>query len=417
MPTTIGVPIAKRPEPQLVSVKSSNPILSCGLHLNFLVNQFFVTDVIDFAMFNEVFDMVRSTALGLTVLTTVTAVMPPIVLAQATPLPPLTGSAPLPPAQVGAPVGRTPVLAIPAPAGYRLGAGDQIDVNVFDNAEVSGVRVVAPDGSITLPLVGKVPAAGRTTEGLAQDLRRRLITWFKNPIVAVNIGQFRPMRISVAGEVRRPGPIQMRNVAHDNSRTSETSISNPTLPTLSAALIAAGGVTRDGDISQVVLQRGEQRKAINLWQGIASENAPQDELLQDGDAIYVPKSLAGSPIDARMIARSTLAPATVRVRVVGEVKKPGEVDVTPNSSISSAIAIAGGPTEKARMEEVALVRLDANGQVIEQKMNLQKLQDSQQVLDGDVVIVPKSRTSTLIDVAGQVLSPLGVIFNLFKGGR
>jgi polysaccharide biosynthesis/export protein len=107
----------------------------------------------------------------------------------------------------------------------------------------------------------------------------------------------------------------------------------------------------------------------------------------------------------------------VRVRVVGEVKKPGEVDVTPNSSISSAIAIAGGPTEKARMEEVALVRLDANGQVIEQKMNLQKLQDSQQVLDGDVVIVPKSRTSTLIDVAGQVLSPLGVIFNLFKGGR
>jgi polysaccharide biosynthesis/export protein len=365
--------------------------------------------------------MTRSTALGLTVLTTVTIVMPAIALAQTTPLPPQTGLpqtelAPSPP-PIGAPVGRTPVLAIPAPLGYRLGAGDQVDINVFDNTEVSGVRVVAPDGSITLPLVGKVPAAGRTTELLAQDLRRRLITWFKNPIVAVNVSQFRPMRISVAGEVRRPGPLQMRNVAHDNARTNETSISNPSLPTLSAALIAAGGVMRDGDISQIVLQRGDQRKAINLWQGIASENAPQDELLQDGDAIYVPKLAAGSTIDARMIARSTIAPTTVRVRVVGEVKKPGEVDVTPNSSISSAIAIAGGPTEKARMEEVALVRLDANGQVIEQRMNLQKLQDNQQVLDGDVVIVPKSRTSTFIDVAGQVLSPLGVIFNLFGGSR
>jgi polysaccharide biosynthesis/export protein len=342
--------------------------------------------------------------------------IPVIGLAQSSPLPPVSS---LVSPQVAAPAisaaANPGILSIPTPTGYRLGAGDQVDINVFDTPEVSGVRVIAPDGSVTLPLVGKVTAAGQTTDALAQDLRGRLLTWLKNPIVAVNINQFRPLRVSIAGEVRRPGPIQMRNVPHDNSRTTEGSIVNPTLPTLSTALIAAGGVTRDGDISQVRLKRGNQVKDINLWQGLSSENAPQDELLQDGDAIYIPKMVAGSTIDPRMIAKSTLAPTTVRVRVVGEVKKPGEVDVTPSSTISSAVAIAGGPTDKARMEEVALIRLGADGKVTEQRMNLQTLQDSQQVMDGDVVIVPKSQNSNWIDIAGQVLSPLGVFFNILRG--
>jgi polysaccharide biosynthesis/export protein len=61
-----------------------------------------------------------------------------------------------------------------------------------------------------------------------------------------------------------------------------------------------------------------------------------------------------------------------------------------------------------------LVRMGSDGKVVEQRMNLQQLQDNQQVLDGDVVIVPKSRTSTFLDIAGQAISPLGVIFGLFK---
>jgi polysaccharide biosynthesis/export protein len=301
--------------------------------------------------------------------------------------------------------------------GYRLGAGDQVDINVYDTPEVSGVKVVAPDGSITLPFVGKIQVAGLTADTLAAGLRQRLMEWYKNPVVAVTTTQFRPLRISVGGEVRSPGPLQMRNVPYDNSRNGEVTVANPTLPTLSSAIVAAGGVTRDGDIGRVVIRRNGVNQSVDLWQGLSSESAPQDILLQDGDSIYVPKLVAGSVIDPRLVAKSTLAPKTVRVRVVGEVKKPGEVDVPPSSTISSAIAIAGGPTEKSRMEEVRLVRLNPDGQVSEQKMNLQQLQDNQQVLDGDVVVVPKSRTSNFIDLAGQIISPLGVILNLFKGGN
>ncbi len=296
---------------------------------------------------------------------------------------------------------------------YLLGPGDQVLVNVYDEPTLTGPQIIAPDGQITMSMVGAIQAAGQTTESLTQLIRNRLLKNYRNPIVTVAIGQFRPLRIHVSGEVRRPGPLQIRNTAYDNNRNSSESASNPNLPTLSAAIVAAGGVTRDGDISQVALKRNGSVQRIDLWQGLTSENAPRDLLLRDGDAIFIRKRDKDSLVDPRLIAKSTLAPATVRVRVVGEVRNPGEVSVTPSSTISSAIAIAGGPTDKARMEEVRLIRLDDNDQIIEQTMNLQQLQDQQQVLDGDVVIIPKSRNSKFLDLAGQVIPPLGILLNLF----
>jgi polysaccharide biosynthesis/export protein len=296
---------------------------------------------------------------------------------------------------------------------YLLGPGDQIQVNVFEQAEVTGAHIIAPDGQIALPIVGGIPAAGQTTASLTRTIAQQLQRYYRNPIVSVTIGQFRPLRIHVGGAVQRPGPLQMRHTAYDSNRTSTSDGNNPNLPTLSAAIAAAGGVTRDGDISQVALKRNGVVQRIDLWQGLTSENAPRDLLLRDGDAIFVSQRPANSPIDPRLVAKSTLAPATVRVRVVGEVRNPGEVNVTPSSTISSAIAIAGGPTDKARMEEVRLLRLGENDQVIEQTINLQQLQDRQQVLDGDVVVIPKSRNSKFLDLAGQVIPPLGILLNLF----
>jgi polysaccharide export outer membrane protein len=98
---------------------------------------------------------------------------------------------------------------------------------------------------------------------------------------------------------------------------------------------------------------------------------------------------------------------------VGEVNAPGEVQVPPNSSISSAVAIAGGPTEDARLREVAFVRLDESGEISRETIDLRNLTDSYQVQEGDVVIVPKRGSSSLIDLAGRVLSPLNVLLNLF----
>ena len=298
---------------------------------------------------------------------------------------------------------------------YRLGSGDHIDINVFDSPEFTGNRVIAPDGTISLPIVGAISAAGRSPEQLTDDLKIKLRRWIKTPIVSIGVTQFRPLLISVAGEVQRPGPLQLRSIPNE-VKSDSTTVSTPnlTLPTLSNAVSNAGGLTRDADIRQVTLRRGSNSIKIDLWSGLTSDQAPPDYLLQDGDSIFVPKLNPQDSLDRRLLAKSSLAPKTIRVRVVGEVKKPGEVDVTPSSTISSAVAIAGGPTDKARMEEVSLVRLGDDGRIQEQRMDLSKLIDSQQVQDGDVVLVPKSSNSKFIDVVGQVIPPIGILLNLFK---
>ena len=305
-------------------------------------------------------------------------------------------------------------LAPSATSQYRLGAGDQIEITVFEYPEVTGSKVISLDGTVTLPVIGSVAAGNRTPQQFAQELQTQLKRYLKNPVVTVGITQFRPLMINVAGEVQRPGPIQLRSLTNVSTELRSGDASLPTLPTVSTALTASGVITKEADIRRVVLKLGNLTSTINLWDALTSENAPPDFFLQDGDTLFVPRLALNETLDRRLIAKSTLAPKTVRVRVVGEVKKPGDVDVTPNSSISGAVATAGGPTDKARLRQVTLVRLADNGEVQKQTLNLENLVDALQVQDGDVVMVPKSGGSSVIDVAGQVFPPLGILLNLFR---
>ncbi|HIK27005.1 MAG: polysaccharide biosynthesis/export family protein [Oscillatoriaceae bacterium SKW80] len=295
---------------------------------------------------------------------------------------------------------------------YVLGPGDQININVYEYEEFTGTKVILPDGTINLPLIGTVKAANLTTEELAVELTARLQNWVVNPIVNVSINKLRPLLINVAGEVQRPGPIQLSsyNISDFGGASS--------LPTLSSALIQAGGVTKNADIRRIVLRRLTRNGNfielnINLWDSLFSEKIIRELVLQDGDSIFVPKLAAGETLDRRALARSSIASKTVRVRVVGEVKKPGEFEVPPSSSISSAIASAGGPTDKAKLSEVTFVRMLDDGTINRQELDLSNLTDTLQVQEGDVIIVPKSRTSTFLDVSNQSVGPLSLLLQLF----
>jgi len=122
---------------------------------------------------------------------------------------------------------------------YRLGPGDQLTLRVYDQPQLSGVFNVDDSGMIDLPLLGLVPAAGHTPEGLAADIATDLRA--KNLIlaasVAVEISKYRPFYI--LGEVNAPGQYPYR----------------PDMTVLTAISIAGGftyraeqdyaGVTRD----------------------------------------------------------------------------------------------------------------------------------------------------------------------------
>ena len=312
-------------------------------------------------------------------------------------------------------------------ASYLLGAGDQISLSVLGYPEFTGTLALLPDGSIALPLVGQVRAAGLTPNQLGEVLTQQMRTYLVDPVVTVGLVVMRPVVVTVSGEVHRPGPQQLSGLSSsgittlDPNSVSDPRInaqltSRPPLPTLSSALLLAGGVTRDADIRQVQVRRplpGGQVELLtfNLWEAISSSLGVVDAPLRDGDSIFIP-ALEGDAIDRRTVASSSLAPSTVRVKVVGEVVRPGEVAVPPNSSISSAVAIAGGPTQDARLRDVSLVRQYANGEIREEKIDLTHLIDEYQIEEGDVIVVSKRGYLSVIDGISRVLNPLAV-FRLF----
>jgi polysaccharide export outer membrane protein len=137
------------------------------------------------------------------------------------------------------PGGDLPALPPAAPGAYRLGAGDAVQVQVYDQPQLSGDFNVDDSGNIDISLLGLVPAAGRTTAELADAIAARLrgAHLILSPSVTAEISHFRPFYI--LGEVNAPGQYQYR----------------PGMTVLTAISIAGGftyravqgyvGVTRD----------------------------------------------------------------------------------------------------------------------------------------------------------------------------
>ncbi|MGB7084708.1 MAG: polysaccharide biosynthesis/export family protein [Phormidesmis sp.] len=320
------------------------------------------------------------------------------------------------------PVGSSTLSTSYSNATYILGAGDQISLSVIGYPEFTGVLALLPDGSVTLPLIGGVRAAGLTPNQLSALLTQQMRAYLVDPVVDVGLVVMRPVLVTVSGEVHRPGPLQLSSLTSSNGNPLGSGETNaqlgdrPALPTLSSAIQLSGGITRDADIRQVVVRRplaGGQVETLtlNLWEAITSDAGIADMGLRDGDSIFIPR-LSGNEIDSRTVARSSLAPSTIRVKVVGEVVTPGEISVPPDSSISSAVAIAGGPTTDAQLSNVSLVRQGLNGQIEQEEVDLSNLVDDYQVRDGDVVVVAKRGYLSVVDGIGRVLNPLN-IFRLF----
>jgi protein involved in polysaccharide export with SLBB domain len=89
------------------------------------------------------------------------------------------------------------------PVEYRLGPGDQLRISVFNEAELTGQFVVGSQGTISYPLVGDVRAAGLTIQEFTDTLREALLAYIRQPIVSVQVENYRPSFI--LGEVQRPG--------------------------------------------------------------------------------------------------------------------------------------------------------------------------------------------------------------------
>jgi len=150
---------------------------------------------------------------------------------------------------------------------YRIGALDAIDVNIYEEPDLS-VKAVAVDaaGNVSLPLIGSIPAAGKTTSELSHDVAGRLAErYMKNPQVTVTVATSVSQKVTVGGEVNSPGvfPIQ-----------------GPT--SLLQTIALAKGTTREAKLDQVVVFRnidGKRMAAVFDIKAIGVGRYPDPQIL------------------------------------------------------------------------------------------------------------------------------------------
>lgn len=98
-----------------------------------------------------------------------------------------------------------------APSEFFLGPEDVLKVTVWKSPDLSGEVTIRPDGTITLPLIGDLPAAGLTANILAKRIAERLTEYVSSPIVTVQVKEVNSYFIYVLGEVVKPGRYPLKS--------------------------------------------------------------------------------------------------------------------------------------------------------------------------------------------------------------
>lgn len=154
---------------------------------------------------------------------------------------------------------------------YVIGVSDVVRVTVWKDPNLSSDAAVRPDGTITLPLVGEVAAAGKTAVALQKEIADRLTAYAKDAVVTVGVVEVNSYRFTVAGNVENPGMFTSRYYV-----------------TVSEAIALAGGPNRYASTGDMVLVRGATRIPIDYDGILAGDHPEQDVVILAGDAVRVP---------------------------------------------------------------------------------------------------------------------------------
>jgi polysaccharide export outer membrane protein len=229
-----------------------------------------------------------------------------------------------------------------APPAYRLGPGDEVVVRVLDAEEIPDQPArIDSLGSLNLPLVGRVPAAGLSVEELQGELAKRLSRLLREPHVTVTLAQVRSQPVSVLGAVNKPGVQQIESPL-----------------TLVEILSLAGGLRQDAGHTIKITRQAESGP-------LPLPGAHPDPSGRFSVAEVDVKEVlqARRPQDNILIApRDVISvPRAAMVYVIGEVEKSGGFVLEERQSVSvlQALSLAGGLSEVAAVEQARILRGDS----------------------------------------------------------
>jgi polysaccharide export outer membrane protein len=227
---------------------------------------------------------------------------------------------------------------------YTLGPDDQIMVRALHVPEIPDKPIhIEADGSIHLPLVGRIQAGGLTTWRLEADLTRALKEYVQEPEVSVELVEQRSQPVTVLGAVKTPGSYQLHGRR-----------------TLIEVLSLAGGVDADAGYLLRIARRQSQGALPlpNAKPDSTGEYSVAEVNLQEVmDGKFAQSSLPVKPYDVVTVPRAKM------VYVIGEVKKQGGFVLreTQHLSVLQALALAEGMTQTAGRKNAKVLRPDGDG--------------------------------------------------------
>lgn len=247
---------------------------------------------------------------------------------------------------------------------YLLYAGDEIVVEVWGHAELSGKHIVGPDGRITLPVYGPLKISDLSREAAQQAIDSALGKYYANLSATVQVERYASWHVYVLGRVGVPGALQFD--------------SQPTLLEVltRAGSLPVGGVGADkAALVRCAVFRGtDQIVWIDLKQLVAHGNLSLNIRLARNDLVYLPDA------DDQLIY------------VLGEVEHPGAFRLTSDMSLLDAFSLAGGETKDGQ-KRLALIRPSSGKQI---EMTLKEALSPKQNVnysleEGDIIYVPERK--------------------------
>jgi polysaccharide export outer membrane protein len=286
-----------------------------------------------------------------------------------------------------------PATTAPPPSGYVLGPDDQILIRALEGLDIGDKPVlIGTNGNITLPLIGRVKAAGLTVEQLESELAARLKTYVQEPQISVTVTEFRSQPVSVFGAVTTPGIVQLRG-----------------RKTLYEVLSMAGG-PRETAGSTVSIVRLLENGPIPL-PGAAPDptgrySAADIDMQQILDGRNPAANIEIMPHDVISVSQGNGR----TVYVVGDVQRAGSFNLGGQRTISvlSALSLAGGLGRTAKPEQAKVFR-PVDGQnhqeiAVNIKQILAGKSEDIGLRPDDVLVVPTSsrKVFTTLIVSGAL---------------
>ena len=270
-----------------------------------------------------------------------------------------------------------PSANLPTPPNYRLGAGDQVIIDIWGANQISIQETISPDGAININNLGMIYLNGMTVSQAAEHLRHKMNKIYaglsdENPTshLKLTLGNTRTIQINVMGEVWRPGTYALSAFS-----------------TVFHALYRAGGVSNIGSMRDIqVVRNGKSVAQVDVYDFIMHGKTNDDIKLQEGDVIIV------SPYEAL-------------VKIEGNVKRPMRYEMKKDETVATLLKYAGNFSSDAYTRSMKLIR--QNGKEY-QLFTIDDIDYSGfKLADGDVLTVDGilERFENKLEIKGAVYRP------------